>query len=253
MNGGDYAGGYGPANTGSTTNLKMGWGTSGKLATGNTSKMVTLQADFPISETYTIEFAKTNNPASNNPIFAEALITWSVEGNYVTRRVNIGDGVSVSGVSQSVRVVMTDATTNQNGPPNGAEYSVSCQVTRGVRATTTQGPTLVPQMTTPANTGGVGNGAAGAFFVAAHSQVSISIPQDAGIVSIYVTAFDLTTNSNAAGALTVTQGYGANPVKAYDSFLYDDWVPISPGTDTITLANFTGDNYFVSVTFGCDG
>lgn len=250
MNGGDYAGGYGPANTGSTTNLKMGWGTSGKLATGNTSKMVTLQADFPISETYTIEFAKTNNPASNNPIFAEALITWSVEGNYVTRRVNIGDGVSLTGVGQAIKVQMTDATVaGRGGEPNASEYLVSCQVAPGVRPTTEQGPTLTPQTTVPSSL----NGGGGLFTVGPGATVVVPISQDAGVIAMKVMAIDTTTNTLAARGLTVKQLYAGVTVKQYDPALTDDWVPVTPGTDQIALVNHTAHTLDVSPVFEIDG
>lgn len=243
-------------NTRNTLAPKTGWGTSGNLTTGNTTQVVTMQADFPETGTYTVEFSLTANSNSNNPIVAEALITWVIEGNFVTRRVNVADGMSISGVGQGLRVVMNDATRAFLNPMNNVSYGVACQVARGVRGTSKQPPTLVGQTLlagspVPAEYG------AGVFLVGAGSLVDVMIPADAGATSVLVTAIDQTTATNVAGKCKINQAYVlAGTVfvaKSYDSFEYNDWIPLTPGVNIIQVANSSADMYVVSVTFGIDG
>lgn len=263
MSNGDYAGGYSSAgNTGTTFGSKQGWGTSGQLQTGNRTKTVTLQADFSKAGdagTYTVEFGLTPNAASNMPIFAEALITWSVEGNSVTRRVNIGDGVSVSGVGQAARIIMSD-TTPDYLTPNGVLYGVSCQVSKGVRGGSKQGPLLLPQ----GPIGGIvppfapNTGSIASFPVAPGPGAVIIVPQNAGVIAVKIIGIDSSTDTLGAGSLVATQRYVEGIVTIntaqYDVFDQPDWVPVVPGTSQILLNNFSGHPVIsTSVVFMIDG
>ncbi len=244
-------GGY--TGVGSTLQEKRGWGTSGKLITGHPEKMVSMQANFPDPGSYTIEFSKDNPGGSNEPIFAEALITWAVEGNYVTRRVNIADGVSVTGVAQAVKIIMTDATSSLFGAPNNTTYGVACQVARGVRGSNKQPPTLVPTTFVPIGSP-QGAGGAGFYEVVAGQQLFVALPTDAGIISLY-------TVVSAGAPLTEFQPMvsllnNGFILKQYDPRDYPDWVPTTPGCDQIRLDNNVGGGGQVinfGLTFGIDG
>jgi hypothetical protein len=240
-------------NTGSTLTPKYGWGQAGKLTTGRTDRMVTMQATFPDSYTYTAEFSKDDNPLSNNPIFAEALITWATEGHFVSRRINVANGCSISGVAQSVKVIITDATGNLRGAPNNVEYGVAVQVSRGVRGANKQPPVLVPGVAK--GIGGTHVGGSG-FYPVFGSGVDVPVPQNAGIISVFVTV----GASPMVGPVTqpqdtfrVVHSYLATALKIYDPRNFPDWVPIAPGVDTIELQNFSGAEYDFSVIFGVDG
>ena len=91
---------------------KDGWSASGKLIAG-IGGLVQLQANFTSGGglgcgQYTIQFTTSGNINSPNPVFTEALITWSVEGNFLTRRVTVCNGMSITGSGQAVKVIITD-------------------------------------------------------------------------------------------------------------------------------------------------
>jgi hypothetical protein len=239
-------------NTSTTFNPKAGWGVSGKLITGSSNKQVSVQADFPATGTYTIAFSKDSNAKELNPIVAEALITWVVEGNYVTRRINVADGVSISGTAQNVKVVIVDATSTFTGPTAGVEYGVACQISLGTRGGSKQPPTLVPRDKKPASAPGSHNGS-GSFHVNGPGSIIIPIPLDAGVIMLFVTAFDPTTRKLTAGDISVTATASSVPIQNYDPVNYPDWVPILPGADSVVIANASGDTYLVTVVFGIDG
>src|SRR5208283_1031541 len=94
---------------------KDGWSAAGALQASGTGQ-VKLQADFSKggvgSGQYTVQFNVNAppNPTNPNPIFTEALLTWIVEGNSVTRHISIANGTSITGSGQAVTVVIYDNT-----------------------------------------------------------------------------------------------------------------------------------------------
>lgn len=225
-----------------------GWSAHGPMFTRNTSRRLSLQANFPSSEDYTVQFNVDYPPnpvAPWNPIQTEAKITWSVEGNFVQRRVSVCNGVSVTGVGQACRVEVIDTTEILGGAlaPINVEYGVSIQVAPGTRAPIQQPPTLNHLI--PPN--GTINIAPGGFFL-------VPIPQDAGAVSVYVSVRSAApAGPIAEGLALVSQEVPGVVTKAYDART-DEWVPLSPGATLIRLDNLTvGQTLIYSVTFGIDG
>jgi len=219
---------------------------TGVLRTGDFRTNITMQGDLQEAQTHTVQFNVTNNPASNNPIRTEAIITWFVGGNTVIRRVSVGDGTSVSGTGNSVHVQIVDRTVDAGfGAPNGVEYTVSVQVAKGVRAAIQQPPILVP--------------IPGAFIIpplGGLNEILVPVPDDTGIISVLVTAyaFGLTTIPNCS----VSHNDGIVIQKIYNPTVYEDWIPLAPGATVIHLQNrypgAPGDpSIFFSVTFGIDG
>lgn len=91
-----------------TRPVRDGWSQSGTLTTGVPGQ-VTMQVDFPVSEVHTIMFGIIN-PGLGIPINPIAVVRWSVEGNFVSRRFNVGNGVALSAPSQAVRIIIDDET-----------------------------------------------------------------------------------------------------------------------------------------------
>lgn len=236
-------------------NKKVGWSASGKLVTGNRLRQVTLQADFPRVEAYILQFNKINNPKSNLPIRAEALITWSVEGNSVSRKISIANGVALVGAAQAVRVVINDVTQSLlDAPlvvPNGVEYEVSVQTTPGVRGNTALPPVLVPI-----------EGLLRFLGPVAPLVLNVPVPEDAGVNSVKVLArrVGFAVAPLPENALIITQLELATGLVGYEYGFQDDFEPIVPGTDTIqvelNLAAFIIPPVFpilVTVIFGIEG
>jgi len=226
-----------------------GWSATKTLTIGNFTKTGSMQVEFPEADTYTIQFGLGNPPvdASGNPVQTEALILWSVEGNFTSRRVSVANGVSISGVGQAVRVVVLDRTVQygSNAAPVAADYDVSILVSKGTRPAVEEPATLVAYP--PA-------GSTLALFVTAGAtSVPVPIPQDAGAISVYITAISGTATLIPPEVIDANQVIGTLITKSYDPREFDDWVPLSPGAQQIVLDNTGSDTVYWSVTFGIDG
>jgi hypothetical protein len=234
-----------------------GWSKSGKLLVGVPGTTLSMQADFPDSDDYTLQFGIL--PSINSGGFliaasAEALITWSVAGNDVSRRVSITNGVSISGTGQAVKVVMMDVTpTGGAFPPAliGQPYPISCQVSRGVRPAVQQPPTLVPISAVPFIRLGA---PAGTLFI------DVPIPADAGAISYFASVLARDGLGNpipyVEGMVTVTQ-LGAVLFTQQDIRNPDEWVPLVPGTTALRFQRETlpapNDSAIIWLVFGIDG
>lgn len=226
----DMAGDYAP----SINDKKKGWQNFGKLHTGNTLKEVALQADFPDAWSYVLEFSKGNDPNGNTATKAEAFIKWSVEGGFVTRRVSVGNGVTVQGVAQGVKVTINDVTASFGAIPPGVDtdYDVSVQVTRGSRGTNSLPPTL-SQAAGLINIPKPG----GAPF---RGSQQVNIPADAGVTSAFLrlAVFNAAGDTSYAipqGSVVIQQLQGPG---IFIPYYYNDnssFIPIIPGTTALLI------------------
>lgn len=231
-----------------------GWSKSGNLLLGVPGTTLTMLADFPDSDDYTIQFGiapNVNNGAFQQNALAEALITWSVAGNDVSRRISITNGISISGTAQGVKVVMMDVSTASDASLKGLPYAISCQVARGTRAAIEQPPTLVPVI----EGGFIRLGAPDATV-----SVDVPIPADAGAISYYATI--LARDGLGApvpyveGWVIVTQ-IGASMVTEKDFRNPSGWIPLLPGATSLQFKRENlpspADSVLISVVFGIDG
>jgi hypothetical protein len=230
-----------------------GWSASGKLRTGRPNQQVNLQADFPNPGSYVVQFSLKDNPDSNIPIRALALITWSVEGNSVRRLVSISNGLSVQGVGQGVRVVMYDDTQPIGAvDPDGTEYDVSMQVARGSRGSDPVPPTLVM------------SNAADIQLNTVTPNATIEIPKNAGVKTYTVIAMLQDVNGRAValpeGGLSVllNQGSWTLSRQTYGQNNTGQFYPVTPGgTNLLIQINpdlvTAGNNVFATVIYGIDG
>lgn len=241
---------------GAENNLpKTGWSAADKMFTGNADRTVNLQATFSEPGPYTVQFGMGIIPGQNvlvaNVAFkARATIIWTVEGNEISRIVDIGNGVSVSGTGQAVRVVVRDFTDTLPADV-GFEYVVSVQVAKGTRPDTGQPPTLSAfDRIDPVNL----------VIKQSLPPLSISapipIPDGAGIISVMVTIASSGASEGMSipeQAVVVRQSTGGIVLKSYDprSGLF---IPITPGVQELTVSNLSATLDMVfNVTFGIDG
>jgi hypothetical protein len=217
-----------------------GWAQSGEMETQNADKQVSVQANFPVAREYTVQFLVTP-PAivPNQPLTIQADITWTTNGNQIVRRVSVGNGVSVQGTAEAVKVTIRDLT-----PVGGPKlpYTAGISVAPGGRASSALPPTLVD--TTP-------------HTVAAGANLLLSIPQNVGITSVYVAVFAVTAANVPVAVpennLSVSQNHPTGPLKRYDPRLYE-FVPMAPGATALQLFNDTAADFVTFfVTYGIDG
>lgn len=232
---------------------KQGWSASGTLVgqekwptndTGN--REVSLQVDFPQAGAYTVQFNLTPKlPLTNHPVVAEASLLWSVEGNLVQRKVTVGNGTSISGVGQAVKVVVKDRTP-ATGPQESQEYVVGISVAPGTRANPLVPATII-------------NPTQKRVTVPAAGSVDIAIPQGAGVSSVYIGI-----TSGAGGApipdhsvrciLEASGGTTESVFTPADAGGNTSWVPVSGGSTTLRIINTNaGFALDASPVFGVDG
>ncbi len=225
-----------------------GWAQSGSLTTYNRTKQVSMQANFPKADNYTVQFGLSPLPETDDPIEILAKVTWSVEGNSVSRLVSVTNGMSIMGTGQGVKVEVSDNTQHIFPVVIGEkDYVVSIQCAPGTRGNIQQPPTLsvFPDGDTIFNVGPA-------------TIVDVEIPDNAGVVSLAVTVSEAGSPSVGVpdGKTQVIHINGAGIMKVYNPRDYE-WVPIAAGATKIRLVNnFTlveGNHLLYTVTFGIDG
>jgi len=193
---------------------------------------------------YTIQFG-INLPPGSGPTkgvaYARADVTWSIAGGNVKRTIDIINGRLVSGVGEAVKVLMYDNTPSAY-PGAGTPYGVFCQVTKGTRPSQNQPPTLQAFQLIQTLTA----------FGTAGQVIVVPVPPDAGVISVEVCGFDVT--DKVEGNLRVAMvNAGGGIAKDYVSPGPDHFVPIAPGTASLTINNLNSNDVGVQVTFGIDG
>jgi hypothetical protein len=241
--------GDGYTGRGSTFDMKDGWSTSGNLITAGSGQPVTLQAAFPAADVYTVQFAVT--PPESGVFRAIAKITWTVEGNQISREVDIGNGVSISAPSQSVRVAVTDATSLALSGASGQKYAITISVTRGVRPASDRPPTLAGEGVIPPGT----NISIAPINLLAGQTAKYLVPVSAGVVSVAVSAATLVAGVDAD--VLISQGNPTTNTKLYkysDQGAGDAFVSIAPFATQVLVTNVDPTNAcIISLTWGIDG
>lgn len=212
---------------------KLGWSASGVL-TQNGSREVSLQANFPEAKSYTAQFSISGTDLRYKK--AEAEIKWVVEGNFVTRRITIANGVSIQGAGQAVSIKIRDVSPVVI-PGVATDYTVSVQVVPGSRGSTNNPPTL----------------SGDAHIVIGGASLNLNIPDNSGVISVAVLVENTLHNAIPDQAVIVRQQDAA----ALDVALYDPrqyfWVPIQGSATVLRLENHTADPCAFTVIYGIEG
>lgn len=227
-----------------TLGSKNAWSSSAKLHADGKSRG-TLQAHFEHAPgDYVLQFNIDAPITPGSRLACVADITWSVEGNHVSRTVSIGNGTRVSGSGQAIHVVMRDTS---DGLSPTTEYTVSALLTPGTRPSINQPPVFAPaganQQTTTAQPTAV-----------------FDIPQGIGVISYYVTY--LGTTAGVQVVLTEAQlsveevDPAGNALKFFSPVATKGFIPLAPGAtklqfDQSNMAAASAIN--LQVTWGIEG
>jgi hypothetical protein len=218
------------------------------MVTGVSASRNIIQNEWNDAKVRTLAFNLTFVPGvdgGGHPLITpqcEALIVFSVEGNNVTRRVSVVNGMAISGVAQALNVTLEDHTNPGSPfPLLGQSYSVDIIESPGSRAFGHQPPFLQQQPTVKA--------------LATGTSTTFLVPNDAGASSVYVAVIDTVTNP-ALGQIVVQHQAGTsgfNIRNEYDPRQYPSWVPLAPGTTQIFVQNNGPDTIGVTCILGIDG
>lgn len=226
---------------------KDGWSQSGPLSgTGglSPSSNVTLQANFPESNDYTVQFGIVgpDESSSAGARKTQAIITWTVEGNHITRQIDVVNGTSITGTAQAVHVDLVDLSTLSGGPAGSHEYTGSISVAKGSRPSVQQPPYLTGALAS-LNPGGDVSG--------------ILVPQGAGVISVKVEVVAQLIGTHLNPDDVVVQFMASAVVlKQYSPLIDDGWVPLPSGCTLIRFVSTIAVGtigYILYPTFGIDG
>jgi hypothetical protein len=217
---------------------KFGWAQSGTMTPVNANSSVNLQKEFPVSGEYTVQF-QVNGPDESNTAtgtrIVRASVTWAINGNPITRIIDVVNGTSISGISESVDVRVFDASQGTGLSP----YTVIVTCSQGARPKTQQPPYL--------NAGNFSIAAAG-------GTISSKVPIGAGATCVFVTVVP----SALDGAIPefdalVSHNSGQGALKSYNPRIAE-WVPLASGTTAIQLQTGPASPATTwSITYGIDG
>lgn len=217
---------------------RRAWAQSGKLTVGDSNNTVSMQtrAQDDTAQVWTVQF-DVSAPASS-PYRAIATVTFSTNGNPVTRKVDIGNGLTISGTAEQVSVSVQDQTTNPDAV-NGTQYGVTITATPGLRPVTSEPPTLLAfelaQAINPSVTLNipypVGSGA---------NQVRVMYYANTPPIGngIFVSAVDI--NDKVIFAVANTDGDTG-------------WIPVPGGTQQLAIFVSNASKITLNAVWGIDG
>ncbi len=212
------------------------------MTTGNANRVSGMQTVFPVASVYTLQFNVTPPPFPTfraTPDFrCEAIVNWVVDGNYVSRRVSVINGMSISGVGQGVNIQYEDRSTGF--AVGGVDYKVTASVTPGPRSSFPTFPVLLAQSFTALDPLGV--------------LGPIVIPEDAGAIAVQVLAVPPAAGAFPARVSVHMITQAGTSISRFDPALNNGWIPLFPGTRALTIVNLDAANTVgVSAVYGIDG
>ena len=127
---------------------QSGWAQSGSLYTnawtrpGSGNQAVKCMVEkFDRASIYTVQIG-LNVGDGGFPVQAEAEVIWSINGTPIRRVVSVSQGVSITGVTESARIAVYDATPIVMDGQASVEYIALINIAPGPRAATTLPPFL---------------------------------------------------------------------------------------------------------------
>lgn len=222
---------------------KDGWQQTADLITGDTVKTGSMQADFPHAGYYTVQMGIQPPDQTLTPTAWDCVadVFWTVEGSTLQRTVSVGNGVSISGPGQAVKVIVRDRS-DPTISTFGIPYKVFIQVTPGTRPSEERPPTLLAftklQVVPPL------------------TALAVNVPPNAGVISVEVSLgrSPAAANPPPQQDLFTQQSAGLAPIKQYDPARIHGFVPLAPNVTRVNYFNNDAAlNQTVQITWGIDG
>lgn len=223
---------------------KQGWQAFHKLTGGDAEYRPTVQANFPRSGYYTVQFAVTYPFVSSEfpPNFITlAEVVWSVEGNFIRRLISLYNGAVISGSGQAVKVTLLDYSSVPVGGP--FQYGVSVQITPDSRPAEVAPPSY--QANTDASIPEASRrGQPATTAIATLTSATFEVPQNAGANGFMIQCsgrqipgvpFVEQQLQDGVG-ITVSNSLGTT-VLILDGRSLDKWIPMPPDGATIQVSN----------------
>ncbi len=207
---------------------------------------LSLQGEFNELGMYTAMFwlDKENHTGvvSAQPIVCEATIRWMVAGNTITRTIMVTDGVSISGLAESVTITVRDRTV-RSAPPQNAPYFVSILVAKGVRPADPNPPVLQSDENTAVG---------GPVSIGVGATASFTIPPKCGVKSVRGYVWGLAGVALSNNSVLIRQ-FAPGAADTIGGNYTDGWIPLATSSDVIFVDNNSGQIVNVVILYGIDG
>lgn len=209
-----------------------------------TTKEIRFQAKFAKASMHTLQFSvldpNLTNLVNNEIIRAQALITWSLGGQNILRRVDAVNGLSISGEAESVDVKITDRSVLSNVPGRIIlPYTVQVVAAEGTRPAEEQPPQFTGDTV---NLGPVGGSA-------------IVVPEGAISAWVFVAPQVLGPTLLPQDHIVRQTSRGGITLRAYSPLQVNGFVPLANGCTRLAFEQSAGQpatvQYFTA--FGIDG
>jgi len=209
-----------------------------------TTKEVRFQAKFAKAGMHTLQFSvldpNLTNLVNNEIIRAQALVTWSLAGQNILRRVDCVNGLSISGEAQSVDVKITDRSVLSVVPGRViAPYTVQVVAAEGTRPAEEQPPQFTGDTVTLGALGGT----------------TINVPEGAISAWVLIAPQVLGPTLLPKDHIVKQTTRGGVTLRAYSPLDYNGFVPLANGCTQLafeqTALQAANVQYFTA--FGIDG
>ncbi len=211
---------------------------------GGTTKEVRFQAKFAKVGMHTLQFSvldpNLTNLVNNEIVRAQALITWSLGGQNILRRVDCVNGLSISGEAQTVDVKITDRSAVTDVPNRLLlPYTVQVVAAEGTRPAEEQPPQYTGDTVLLGPLGGT----------------AINVPEGAISAWVFIAPQVLGPVLLAKDHIVRQTTRGGITLRAYSPLDYQGFVPLANGCTKLafeqTGAQAANIQYFTA--FGIDG
>lgn len=190
------------------------------------------------AETFTVQFAMNLALGAPTPRCV-AFLSWVINGNQVTREIDVGNGVSISGSGTGLQVQVQDQSSGIYNVNPQTPYSVTALLTPGVRASQSQLPTLQAGTVNAINVG---------------SFAVFPIPPNAGVRAALVTATPPVGFGALKSTVIANASNATTQFTTWDPSVVTGFVPIPPGATQVVVYNIDATYAaLVSCTWGIDG
>lgn len=239
---------------------KQGWQAFHQLTGGDYEYRPTLQANFPRSGYYTVQFSVSYPFVENEfpPNFLTlAEVVWSVEGNFIRRLMSLYNGAVISGSGQAVKVTLLDYSSVAVGGP--FQYGVSVQVTPDARPAEVAPPTY--QANTDASIAESARpGLSAVTAIAAGASATFEVPKNAGVNGFMIQCTGRQVPSVPFVEQQLQDGVGitvsnslSSTVLVLDGRSLDKWIPMPPDAAEIEVSNGSALDIAVTPIYAIEG
>lgn len=199
---------------------------------------------------YTVQFELTLVDAPGrtvNGLKALAEVTWTVKGNPVRRLISVYSGTVISGGGEYVNVNLVDD--SEPGALQGATYNATINLALGARPSTGMPPTLFSRAVSV-----LSGSTYPPYTLPAGGAIAIAVPQNAGVNQVLIDAVQSAGSvAELPNDIIISHNAGAVLMQRYNLSSGSRFIPLAPGSTTVSLNSRSAVDYQITPIWGVEG